>query len=178
MDSKQLIVDLLADLTTPFCLLIIWIILDFIGKRYNNYIEEKKTNSPEFSEKYDKTKNKIQKTTITTFEIIYRILSYICLMFVTLLSIWSIASWIIGIIEHEEIEVYIAEIIIWLIIWICWYLFIKWDKQHEFEYESSDVKKEKIKKMIDNMFEEDTEESEESEKQEKILKKIISKNSI
>lgn len=164
MDSKQLIVDLLADLTTPFCLLIIWIILDFIGKRYNNYIEEKKTNSPEFSEEYEKTKNQIEKTTKTTFEIFYRILSYIIMIFVAILSIWAIVFWVIGIIQHEEIDVCIWWIIIWIAIWICWYLFIKWDKQHEFEYESSDVKKEKIKKMIDNMFEEDTEDTEESEK--------------
>ena len=86
------------------------------------------------------------------------------MMFVTLLSVWSIASWVIGIIEHEEIEACIAEIIIWLIIWICWYLFIKWDKQHEFEYESSDVKKEKIKKMIDNMFEDENTENTEKPK--------------
>ena len=164
MDRMQSIIDRLIDLSVRFFLFFIWIAIDFIGKRYNNYIEKKKTNSPEFSEEYEKTKNKIQKTTKTTFEIFYKILSYICLMFVTLLSVWSIASWVIGIIEHEEIEVCIAEIIIWLIIWICWYLFIKWDKQHEFEYESSDVKKEKIKKMIDNMFEEENTENTEKPK--------------
>ena len=126
MDYKKLLIDIWADVITFAIFLILGTILNYIGNKYNNTVENKKKTSPKFKKYYNKT-GEVAKT---WFEIIYRILSYIVLLFVITLSLGCIAFWIYWFIEKETITYCIFSIAIWLLIWYCWYLYIKSDKDY------------------------------------------------
>ena len=131
MDYKKLLIDIWADVITFAIFLILGTILNYIGNKYNNTVENKKKTSPKFKKYYNKT-GEVAKT---SFEIIYRILSYIVLLFVITLSLGCITFWIYWFIEKETITYCIFSIAIWLLIWYCWYLYIKSDKDYKLKSE-------------------------------------------